>query len=82
MERADLLYSGLMLAAVLLSLWTALLVTATFVALAPSHRKSGAAAATISVAKTHVSEKAATSRPVSEALPHGPFPGRAMRPVQ
>ena len=39
MERADLLYSGLMFAAGLLSLWTALLLTAAFVALAPSSRK-------------------------------------------
>ena len=48
MERADLLYSGLMFAAGMLSLWTALLLTATFVALAPSVRKSAPAAATIS----------------------------------
>jgi hypothetical protein len=48
MERADLLYSGLMFAAGMLSLWTALLLTATFVALAPSFRKSASAAATIS----------------------------------
>ncbi len=38
MERADLLYSGLMFAAGMLSLWTALLLTATFVALAPALR--------------------------------------------
>src|SRR5467141_1661448 len=36
MERADLLYSGLMFAAGMLSLWTALLLTAAFVALAPA----------------------------------------------
>jgi len=40
MERADLLYSGLMFAAGMLSLWTGLLLTATFVALAPSLGKS------------------------------------------
>ena len=40
MERADLLYSGLMFAAGMLSVWTALLLTATFVALAPALRKS------------------------------------------
>jgi ATP-binding cassette subfamily B multidrug efflux pump len=35
MERADLLYSGLMFTAGMLSLWTALLLTAAFVAVAP-----------------------------------------------
>src|SRR5277367_4229887 len=54
MERADLLYSGLMFAAGLLSLWTALLLTATFVALAPSFRKSASAAATISSTRSRV----------------------------
>ena len=39
MERADLLYSGLMFAAGMLSVWTALLLTAAFVALAPSPPK-------------------------------------------
>jgi hypothetical protein len=48
MERADLLYSGLMFAAGMLSVWTALLLTATFVVLAPSLRKSASRAATIS----------------------------------
>lgn len=48
MERADLLYSGLMFAAGMLSLWTALLLTAAFVALAPSLGKSAPSAATIS----------------------------------
>lgn len=48
MERADLLYSGLMFAAGMLSLWTALLLTAAFVAIAPSLRKSAPTAATIS----------------------------------
>jgi len=40
MERADLLYSGLMFAAGMLSLWTALLFTAAFVTLASSLRNS------------------------------------------
>ena len=53
MERADLLYSGLMFAAGMLSLWTALLVTAAFVNLAPSLRKSAPYAATISSTKLH-----------------------------
>ena len=48
MERADLLYSGLMFAAGMLSLWTALLLTAAFVVLAPALRKSTSTAATIS----------------------------------
>jgi hypothetical protein len=48
MESADLLYSGLMFAAGMLSLWTAVLLTAAFVALAPSLRKSAPTAATIS----------------------------------
>ena len=39
MERADLLYSGLMFAAGMLSVWTALLLTAGLVALAPSLAK-------------------------------------------
>ena len=48
MERVDLLYSGLMFAAGTLSLWTALLLTAAFIALAPSLGKSAPTAATIS----------------------------------
>src|SRR5271163_3997198 len=48
MERADLLYSGLMFAAGMLSLWTVFLLTAAFVVLAPSLRKSAPTAATIS----------------------------------
>jgi hypothetical protein len=39
MERTDLLYSGLMFAAAMLSLWTALLATFAFVTLAPSQRR-------------------------------------------
>jgi hypothetical protein len=48
MERADLLYSGLMFAAGMLSLWTALLLTAAFIVLAPALGKSAPTAATIS----------------------------------
>ena len=40
MEHADLLYSGLMFAAGMLSLWTVLLLTAAIVVLAPRLRKS------------------------------------------
>jgi len=46
MER--LLYSGLMFAAGMLSLWTGVLLTATLIALAPALRKSSSSAATIS----------------------------------
>ncbi len=49
MER--LLYSGLMFAAGMLSVWTALLLTFTFVVLAPTPRKSSSGAATISSTK-------------------------------
>ena len=55
MERADLLYSGLMFAAGMLSLWTVLLFTAAFVALAPSFQKSSSSAATISSRRSHAS---------------------------
>src|SRR5580700_9392539 len=48
MEHAELLYSGLMFAAGMLSLWTAVLLTAAFVVLAPRLRKSATVAATIS----------------------------------
>jgi hypothetical protein len=51
MEGTDLLYSGLMFAAGMLSLWTLLLLlTAALFALAPSLRKSFPEAATISPA--------------------------------
>ena len=55
MERSDLLYSGLMFAAGMLSLWTAFLFTAAFVALAPSFQKSSSSAATISSRRSHTS---------------------------
>lgn len=38
MERVDLLYSGLLVAAFILTLWTAFLLTATFVFFAPAFR--------------------------------------------
>jgi hypothetical protein len=79
MERADLLYSGLMFAAGMLSLWTALLITAAFVALAPSLGKSAPAAATISsteghdpthrASRHHGAEEPTPPRSLSEALP-------------
>ena len=97
MERADLLYSGLMLAAGILSLWTALLLTAAFVALAPSLGKSASTAATISSTKRHAladraltdraftdhgAEETTPARSVSEALPRRSRLGRALRLIQ
>lgn len=84
MHRIDLLYSGLMLAAGMLSLWTALLVTATVVALAPALRNSAPRAATISSTSsipTHGAEKATSPRSLSEALPQRPVLGRALRSI-
>jgi hypothetical protein len=74
MERADLLYSGLMFAAGMLSVWTALLLTAAFVILAPSFRKSAPPAATISSTTSRRSLRHGAEEPtppcsVSEALP-------------
>ena len=82
MERADLLYSGLMFAAGMLSLWTALLLTATFVALAPALRKSASTAATISSTESHAAEEPTPPRSVSEALPQRSRLGRALRLIQ
>jgi hypothetical protein len=87
MEGADLLYSGLMFAAGMLSLWTALLLTAAFIALAPSLRKSAPAAATISSTEGHVlaqhgAEKPTPARSLSEALPQRSVLGRALRLIQ
>jgi len=82
MERADLLYSGLMFAAGMLSLWTALLLTATFVALAPSLGKSAPTTATISSTKLHGAEETTPARSVSEALPRWSRLGRALRLIQ
>jgi hypothetical protein len=92
MEHVDLLYSGLMFAAGMLSVWTVLLVTATFATLSPSLRKTAATTATISSRERHVpahqvpvhhgAEKATPPRSVSEALPQRPVLGRALRPIQ
>ena len=82
MERADLLYSGLMFAAGMLSLWTALLLTAAFVALAPSLRKSAPTAATISSTRSHAAEEPTPPRSLSEALPQRPHLGRVLRFIQ
>ena len=87
MERADLLYSGLMFAAGMLSLWTALLLTATFVALAPSLRKSAPGAATISSTRSHApahhgAEESTPPSSLSEALPQRSVLGRSLRSIQ
>ena len=82
MERADLLYSGLMFTAGMLSLWTALLLTAAFAVLARPLRKSAPAAATISSTRSHAAEEPTPSRSVSEALPQRSGLGRALRPIQ
>src|ERR1700693_628556 len=87
MERADLLYSGLMFAAGMLSLWTALLLTATFVALAPSLRKSAPTAATISSTSSHAPkhhgpEESTPLSSLSEALPQRSVLGRPLRSIQ
>jgi hypothetical protein len=78
MERADLLYSGIMFAAVLLSLWTPVLLALTIISFAPPPRKSAPAAATISFRRRHVplvwafanhgAKEATPPRPVSKAL--------------
>jgi hypothetical protein len=62
MEQADWLYSGLMFAAGMLSLWTALLLTAAFLALAPALRKSAPAAVTISSTTGRSSEQRSEQR--------------------
>jgi len=82
MERADLLYSGLMFAAGMLSVWTAVLVTATFVSLARSLRKSAPSAATISSTKHHGAEEPTPPRSLLEALPQWSRLGRSLRLIQ
>jgi len=87
MERADILYSGLMFAAGMLSVWTALLLTVTFVTLAPSFRKSAPTAATISSTRNrgclnHGAEQPTPPRSLSEALPRRTRLGRALRLIQ
>jgi hypothetical protein len=81
MERADLLYSGLMFAAVMLSLWTALLLTATFVSLAPSFGKSATTTATISSTKRHDAQEPTPAPSLSEALPARAHLGSSVRTV-
>src|SRR5271155_3254677 len=65
MERADLLYSGMMFAAGMLSLWTALLLTATFIALTPPLRKSAPSAATISSTGRRLANHQPNRRPTN-----------------
>jgi len=89
MERTDLLYSGLMFTAGMLSLWTALLLTAAFVFLAPAQRKSAPRAATISSSRDtaayqdpyrdHGAQEATTSTSLSQASSQRSAPGRALR---
>lgn len=81
MERADLLYSGLMLAAGgMLVLWAAILLTAAFLVLAPS-RKSAPAAATISSTTVHGAEEPTSPRSLPEALPQRSSLGRTLRTI-
>ncbi len=93
MERADLLYSGLIFTALLLSLWTAGLVTAACVFFAPSvlralslanRPRSNAAsrAATISSTERHVSQQPAATRTLSKATSLQSVPGRPLRSIQ
>jgi hypothetical protein len=92
MERADLLYSGLMFAAGMLSLWTALLLTAAFIALAPPFQKSTSSAVTISsrrnqnlsnrALENHGAEEPPSSHSLFEALPQRSVLGRIVRFIQ
>jgi|HubBroStandDraft_1064217.scaffolds.fasta_scaffold674413_1 hypothetical protein len=88
----DLLYKGLMVAAGMLSLWTAFLLTAVFVALAPTLGKSASTAATISstssrdlthraLAKNGAKEST-PARSLSKASPRWSGLGRALRLIQ
>ena len=86
MERVDLLYSGLMFAAGMLSVWTALLLTAAFIVLAPELRKSAPTAATISSTgsgshSVHGAQESTPPRSLSEALPRRSHFGSSMRPI-
>jgi len=63
MERADLLYSGMMFAAVVLSAGTGVLVTAAFMSLLPSQQKSAPRAATISSSSRNLSLKHGAEEP-------------------
>lgn len=82
MERADLLYSGLMYTAEVMSiLWTAVLLAAAYLVFCPS-RKSEPAAATISSTRLHGPQEPTPPGPISEALSQRPSAGRAVRSVQ
>jgi len=86
MERADLLYSGLMFAAGMLSLWTALLLTATLFGLAHAFRKSAPSAVTISSTRSHApthhgAKEPTPPSPVSQALPARAYLGSTMRTI-
>src|ERR1700691_3219362 len=93
MEHADLLYSGLMFAAGMLSLWTVLLLTAAIVVLAPRLRKSATGAATISSTRglaerfanhhfeQHGAEEATPARSLSQAISGRPHLGSTVRPA-
>ena len=91
MERADLLYSGLMFAAGMLSIWALVLLTVTLIALLPlpsaSLGKSAPAAATISsrngdrvrTGSRSVAQESTSSRSLSETLPQQSVLGRPVR---
>jgi len=83
MHPVDLLYSGLMVAAIMLSLWTGALLTATVLFFAPSvfvpaHQKSAPRAATIASTERHVSQAPAHSSSLSQAALARPAAGRIM----
>ena len=96
MERADLLYSGLMFAAGMLSVWTALLLTAAFFTfvprLVPSRRNRVPTAATISSTRNraqmdresahHGAKETTPPRSVCEALPQQLPLGRRLRFIE
>src|SRR5271166_2514476 len=78
MEQADWLYSGLMFAAGILSLWTALLLTAAFIALAPSFRKS--APTTVTISSTTGRRSQQRLLPYERRLTRRPNPHGAQEP--
>ena len=90
MEGADLLYSGLMLAATLLTLWVLLLLGATFVVATEWLRKSAPSAATISsengalarASSKNGPEEPASSLSLPQTLPQRSILGRTVRLIQ
>ena len=90
MEGADLLYSGLMLAATLLTLWVLLLLSATLVVATESLRKSAPSAATISsengalarASSKNGPEEPASSSSLPQTLPQRSILGRTVRLIQ